>query len=54
MTAFVGMVYALGIGAAMLTLTLRAGLLQLPKPRRCGACGRLRRGKVCPCSERNA
>lgn len=39
--------------AAMLSFGVKVGMLEKPSLRRCGACGRLRHGRVCPCSDRN-
>jgi hypothetical protein len=37
---------------AMLSFGVKIGMLDKPSLRRCGACGRLRHGGVCPCSDR--
>ena len=36
-----------GVGAAMIRMGVRRGLLEARQPRRCPACGRLMRDRVC-------
>ncbi|HEU0304478.1 MAG TPA: hypothetical protein VFR32_07850 [Gaiellaceae bacterium] len=40
--------------AAMLSFGAKIGMLERPTLTRCGACGRLRRGHICPCSRLDA
>jgi len=55
MVQYTSWLIGLAVAGAMVSFGMELGMLSRPRlTTRCGACGRLvRRGRVCPCSERD-